>query len=624
MEIEEHQEFIQRKERNKRIRTFVQIIILVLVLVIAITTLYTVKDYVPYQEQTGISMSSDKGFIALSYFGVSRVGDQILIGRERLSEHLSALKKLGYVTITQRDIEAYYKEGKELPDKALFLMFEDGRRDTAIFSQKILEELNFKATAFTYPEKFVLHDSKFLMPDELKDLLKTSYWEWGTNGYRLAFINVFDRYNNYIGELDPVMYAMISPYLGRRYNHYLMDYIRDQGGMPRESYLQMKNRIGFDYEKLQDIYTKELGTVPSVYSIMHANTGCFGNNGNVSAVNEWWIKNLFTMNFNREGFCLNKRNSSIYDLTRMQPQAYWHTNHLLMRMKYDINEDIDFVKGDLEKYEQWNLRKGAAEFKNQKIILTSLPRDEGLLYLNGSDKYQNLRLNVSLLGNKLGLQKIYLRSDKNLNRYIAVSINNNILMVDEKENGKERNIFWLNLEKLDIKKSISIAEDEKAAKVRTLEAFTRYADTVEKAKVYGNRLQVQENEVVQSVEEGAERYNPLIPIAAKEDRDLTVTLQGGNVTIEIDKKTVVSNLAINVKESGGICLSSAWGGYGWSQRNLVDDVYDGVFDGLMITYPSQEGKEQILFDSHLKGCEGMYYQLEKQWNRLIDWFIKYL
>lgn len=70
---------------------------------------------------------------------------------------------------------------------------------------------------------------------------------------------------------------------------------------------------------------------------------------------------------------LNDRQSSIYDLTRMQPQAYWYPNHLLMRIKYDINEDIVFNRGDETRYSLWNVLEGAAELQPEKIILTSLP-----------------------------------------------------------------------------------------------------------------------------------------------------------------------------------------------------------------------------------------------------------
>ena len=406
-----NEKFTARKDRTKIIRVIIQLSIIVAVIAFSINTLFTLKVYEPYTESNA-KFSGDKGFVALSYFGVERTGNQNLIGTERLREHMQALKDVGYVTITQQDVFDYYQSGKILPEKSLFLIFEDGRRDTAIFSQKSLEKLNFKATILSYPEKFEKKDTKFLMPKELIELEKTTFWELGTNGYRLAFINVFDRHNNYLGELEPLEHSSISPYLSRKYNHYLMDYIRDEYGIPKESYTKMKERVSYDYEAMRDSYTKSTGSVPGMYILMHSNTGSFGNNDKVSAVNEYWIKELFKMNFNREGFSFNQKNSSIYDLTRMQPQAYWYTNHLLMRIKYDTNQDLEFAKGDVKKQEAWEPLKGAAEFKDETIILTSLPKDKGFLQLKNSNNFEDMKVSVKLKGNKLGLQKIYLRADK--------------------------------------------------------------------------------------------------------------------------------------------------------------------------------------------------------------------
>lgn len=42
--------------------------------------------------------------------------------------------------------------------------------------------------------------------------------------------------------------------LGRNYNHYLMDYIRDKNGIPKETYSQMKTRITTDYQLLEEKY----------------------------------------------------------------------------------------------------------------------------------------------------------------------------------------------------------------------------------------------------------------------------------------------------------------------------------------------------------------------------------
>lgn len=55
--------------------------------------------------------------------GVERAGNQNIMGVELLHEHLQALKNMGYVTITQEDVLEYYQQGKELPEKSLFLIF---------------------------------------------------------------------------------------------------------------------------------------------------------------------------------------------------------------------------------------------------------------------------------------------------------------------------------------------------------------------------------------------------------------------------------------------------------------------------------------------------------------------
>ena len=615
-------EYTAKKNRKKQMRVILQLGILAVVAAIFYFALFTAGKYKPY-EPSAINMAQDKGFIALSYFGVDRVGLQPLISEERLGEHLAALRQQGYVTITQKDIIDFYVNGKPLPARALFLMFEDGRRDTAIFSTAQIEKYNYKATMATYPENFAKRDTKFLKPRELKGLVDTSFWELGTNGYRLSFINVFDRYDNYLGELTPLEYAMISPYLGRRYNHYLMDYIRDEYGVPKESYEMMKGRIDYDYLKLRDDYREGIGSVPQLYVLMHANTGSFGNNDRVSALNEKWIKELFSMNFNREGYALNDRKSSIYDLTRMQPQAYWYPNHLLMRIKYDINEDIVFNHGDETHYALWHEQEGAAEFQPEKIILTSLPEKRGLMQLKNSEEYKNLALSVLLTGNKLGSQKIYLRADQKLNRFISVSVTNNVLYVSENNGSGAKELLALDLDRFDGKERLSVAEDKQKAEVRELEAFAKYADSTEMAKRYFDQSKEKQSEAAATIDQGAKEYNPTISVHERGKRLVNIELNGSNIQVLIDGREAFSGTVDN-SGAGSVALESAWGGYGWSQRNLADDVYDGVFENLVIKDIPAEGAGTILYSDQLSGFEAFKYQVKKTWDYVINWFIVHL
>jgi hypothetical protein len=614
------EKFTARKDRNKMIRVVIQIIVILAVAAVCLAALVTIKTYEPATQRTA-KFSGDKGFVALSYFGVGRTGNQTLFAVEHLREHLQALKNLGYVTITQQDVLDYYQSGKQLPEKSLFLIFEDGRRDTAIFSQNILEDLNYKATMLTYGENLDKKDPKFLTVEELKELEKTSFWEMGTNGYRLTFINIYDRHDNYLGELGPLEHSKVAPYLGRKYNHYLMDYIRDEYFIPKESYTKMKDRVSYDYTAMRDVYTKAIGYVPGMYILMHSNTGSFGNNDRVSGVNQYWIKELFKMNINREGFCFNQRNSSIYDLTRMQPQAYWSTNHLLMRIKYDINQDLEFVKGDLNKQNFWEPLKGAAEIQAETIILTCLPKDKGLLRLKNSNDFEDMKLSVRLKGNKLGLQKIYLRADQTLNRFLSVAIFNNVLYVTEKVGGAEKELFRLNLDRHDGIDRLSIPEDKKAAEVRELETFAQYADSVEKAKIYTERLKDKKLEHAPSIAEGAAEYVPELSVHAKGDRMLSLSLKGDKISIVIDGKDAAKDLQVSDRLAGAVYLETAWGSYGWSQRNLADDVYDGVFEKLIITENTGANQEKILFDGTLQGFDSAVFAMKQLWETIINWFI---
>ena len=164
-----------KKDWIKAVRTVLEIVVLAAVLYLAARALFTFTTYQPYDPQTATSETTT-GFVAISYFGVDRSGTDTLIGIRRLDEHLKTLYQQGFVTITQADILAYYNEGKPLPEKALFLLFEDGRRDTAIFAQKILEKYNFKASMLSYAEKLDTKDPKFLLADQLAELESSTFW----------------------------------------------------------------------------------------------------------------------------------------------------------------------------------------------------------------------------------------------------------------------------------------------------------------------------------------------------------------------------------------------------------------------------------------------------------------
>ena len=571
---------ITKKDLKKIFRGFLQAAFLVGSLYMVIRALYSFSSY-PKKQQ---SSEQNCGFVALSYFGVAMESDDNIIGVKQLEEQFAALKRSGYVTITQQDIIGYYEQGKPLPEHALFLMFEDGRRDTGIFAQKLLEEYNYIGTMFSYADKFEERDSKFLTSKDMKKLEESTFWELGTNGYRLAYINVFDKEQNFIGDLTAQEYVEQVATLGRDYDHYLMDYRRDAYDIPIESYDEMKRRIEEDYVAMNKVYTEELGKLPIAYALMHANTNQFGTNDNVSRVNEEKIYELFKMNFNREGYSFNQAEDSIYDLTRMQPQSYWSTNHLLMRLWDDTKQEVAFVSGDESEKAKWQMYTGESEFKEEEIILTSEPSARGFMALKKSETFKDVDVTVRLKGNKAGAQSLYLRADDDLTRGIQVELKENNLNLYELEAGKPQLIQSVDLERL---------EDER--------------------KVIGMIVS----------EEGKEEVEPVQEIQLKDigNRFIHITLKEDLIDIEVDEKHAIQSQKISCNDSGGVYLSAEPLEAIYSQRNLTDDVYDARFEQLVIAKASDIEEENILYEHRLSGIDKVIYDMKQMLAKITNWFI---
>lgn len=606
----------------KLFRSICEAVVVIAVIVVLLKVFLVSNRYEPYDAgNPAVVSGEDKGFLCISYFGIDRNGTDTLVSTTDLQEQLQALHNSGYVTITQQDVIDYYEKGKALPDKALLLVFEDGRTDTAIFSQPILERENYKASMCSYGSNLSSRDSKMLKGKDLLNLEESSFWENGTNGYRLSYINVFDRYHTFLGEMNSLEYNAVKAYLGREYNHYLMDYLRDENYMPIESYSTMKERISYDYELMEKTYMEQLGYVPRLYILMHSNTDMFGNNKRVSEVNEENMTRLFAMNINREGFALNTAESDIYDLTRLQSQAYWSTNHLLMRIWDDLEEadksNIRFVTGEKSRRAYWDTRVGASEFKQNVIYLTSLPDGRGLLVLKDSDMYQDVAVSVTLTGNYGGEQTIYLRQQEDSGENIGVTFCEKELVVTQA--GEE--LARINLDELMQVTYLSVEEDKRDALAKEYEVRADNARTLEESWAYDLEKAEVEKQEAATVEDGAEPYIPVIEANQAGEWEVTIKLQENKLRVTVNDFVALEDLEVSLTDTGKVLLEAkTLEEEEYRQRNLTDDVYEGRFEDLVIQDLSQDTPE-VLYDNCLHGFEKVKYVVGGYWTRIVNWFI---
>ena len=418
--------------------------------------------------------------------------------------------------------------------------------------------------------------------DGIKKLNKTTYWETGSNGYRVSYINVFDRYENYFGELSTREFLAVHDYLRRDYNHYLMDFIRDENRLRTESESEMEERVAWDYEKMEELYQENIGYVPSFYLLMNSNTGAFGNDPLVSRKNAEMIERVFELNFNRQGSCLNTRDSSIYDLSRLQVRQYFSTNHLMMRIWDDTGHHVMFCLGDQNKAEDWIRTEGVAEFADNKIIVTSLPYGQGELMLN-RELPQDLEHAVRLQGNTVGQQAVVMRADENGEGGVTVRLHNNVLYIED--DGEALPLLKVDLFELDGGPFVSEAEEELDGLIALQNAIIEYDEDESRIIEAEEKLQALNRIRAPGLDEGAAPYIPKLDIDDEDNRELRIRLENNMISCWIDGIQVANQLSISARGGNRLFLQAAVtrDDERFSQTNLSDDVYDGIFTQLSIS-----------------------------------------
>ncbi|KMY28335.1 polysaccharide deacetylase [Lysinibacillus xylanilyticus] len=570
-----------KKNRRKVIRSIVQAIIVIFLAIILIRVVFLTEKRV---EETA-SLKNKDGFIALSYFGVSRGESPKYVSKENLKKQLALLESQGYQTITQQDILDFYQKNKPLPEKALFLSFEDGRTDSSIFAQNIMEDLNYKATMFTYANKMDTRDNKFLKPKDLLLMEKSGYWELGSNGYRLTYINIFNNKGQSLGVIDEnnVPNKTTIEY----YNHYLMDFIRNQYMIPSETRQEMEKRIQKDYELMEDIYEEELGEVPKAYAIMHANSLYNNMDSLVERANDKQIKDMFKMHFNLELGAYNDADANLYNLSRLQVSPYWSTNHVMMKIRQASKQNVEFEVGDSKRAKEWSVMNGAAEYENNAITITSAPASEGRVILKETLPEQ-YNINFAFKGNVVGQQSIYLNYDEKNDSYIRVALIDNEIVVSEKlpeSSIVEKERFPLN--------EIKWNEEEYAFNKATV---YNYKDTQK-----GSRIDEEE-----------------YPRNLTKTREFNIAVNKEKIKIDVDKvlsKTIQVNPDIQGSQIG---FGAMFSKKETSHEQYADDIYDTFIEDILIT----DSNDRTLFTNQYTNFNKVKHKTMTLINNVVDFFIE--
>ena len=227
------------------------------------------------------------------------------------------------------------------------------------------------------------------------------------------------------------------------------------------------------------------------------------------------------------------------------------------------------------------------------------------MFLKNSEEFKDIDLSVTLNGNKAGSQVIYLRADKDLDQYISVQIIDNVLHIFEKKYGGEKEkLFSLDLDVHDEIVFQSMGENKLESEMQYLKTKIKYASNPKEAKEFLSALDNKRRMEIKDTVKVDKKYIPKIDISEQASRLLKINLKGDSLSVYIDNKKVFEDMEVSILDPGYIGLESSFSGYGYSQKNLSDDVYDGIFKELIIydgifkeLIIKEEEPGQILYNS---------------------------
>lgn len=395
------------KRRTKTLRVLIQV--LVLAVLAAWVAGIMIRRGTPGVPDSGKWTQRD-GFVAISYGGVARDEGGALISRQRLRSHLEALAKAGFQTVTVQNIIDFYNSGAPLPDKALFLMFEGGRKDSAIYGQEALEATGMRAAMFIQTDQVGIWTRTFLQKREIAALENSPYWEVGSHGNALYIPNTADR---------------------ERPTYFLTDLIRNGSGKAVETLPEFAARAEGDFASAEEVLKAAAGHSPAAGIFMPANT--YGNtlDEELEYINGRLLAKYYRISFTREGVGYNNYIAGGRELSRMQVPKNFSAQQLLDRISAWQPGREPYVYRRDEPDTRWQVEVGALERHPRELAVISGETRNSFAWLSGSENWQNMYLAVQVARSADCEQSLYLRYASR-RAYLRIRLYRDTLMVQER------------------------------------------------------------------------------------------------------------------------------------------------------------------------------------------------
>lgn len=348
--------------------------------------------------------------------------DGVNIRLSDFREHMFALKKAGYRTISVEDYLAFSNGEKKLPSKVFMLTFDDGRKDSYYPVDPILRALDFTAVMHVITgrslgkdnEKGVFHLSQL----ELGKMIKSGRWEMESHGRDDHEAEIIDAQGTT--------------------GHFLSNklWIEKEGRL--ETDIEYEIRIKKDMLESKNDLENKLGIANLVFAYPFGDYGKasvnFPESSNILVP---VATSIFPITFYQVGsseFPVNYAEGELSLSKRINVNSEMSANELIWMLE-ETQTKPDEYADDFSKNNGWMAGWGTiGVLKNTLIIGTTENEDSALAFLGGSYLWDNyfLQADVRVKGGKaFTLNGRY----KDGNNYVSCNYYDNRVVLQQKFKG---------------------------------------------------------------------------------------------------------------------------------------------------------------------------------------------
>ncbi len=350
----------------KRWLNFTQWLVFAVLVAVILWLVFRPAPPVEYKPEV---WSNWEGFMAISYAGVTRGENTIYPSSQTLLDHLGALRAAGYHTITTEDALAFLEGRAPLPDMALLILFEGGRKETFIRAHPALRKNGMRATLCVPTAPLESWDESCLKSGDIRKISVLPQWEIASMGAEAV-------------ELHQTAEGRKDHFLSTR------------AWIPRKKRLEtddeFRARLEKDYRDSALALKNANGNPVPAYVYPYADDGRRAGVEPIAGdINQTCVTAYYRMAFVMASNPFNPPGRNPYALTRLRVNGDWSAAQVLTVLKRA--QPLKNRVVDIGSVDKWNLF-GAARVVKDELRLN----DEDAASIRGSDLWTDAQISVSI------------------------------------------------------------------------------------------------------------------------------------------------------------------------------------------------------------------------------------